>query len=69
VKISDLPDCLDAAMPFNLDIDIGVLCFKGIFHLVKRLEQASCRDHFEYRFWRLHTGTAPGSGAQGNQEE
>ena len=50
MEIRDLPDCLDAAVPFYLDIDIGVLCFKGFFHFVKWLEQAASRDHFEYWF-------------------
>jgi hypothetical protein len=53
VEISNLPDCLDTPVPFHLDINIGVLCFKGFFHFVKRLQQASCRDHFEYCFWLL----------------
>jgi hypothetical protein len=69
VEIGDLPDRLDAAVPFNLDINIGVLCLKGFFHLVKRLEQAACRYYFEYRFLLLHAGAAPGGAAQQDNEE
>jgi hypothetical protein len=70
VKIRHLPDCLDTPVPFHLDIDIRVLCFKGFFHFVKWLEQASSRDHFEDCFWLLLTGAATRSAAQqGNQEE
>jgi hypothetical protein len=68
MEVGYLPDGLYAAMPFNLDIDIGMLCFKSVFHLIKRLEQASCRDHFEYRFWLLYTRAAAcGAAQQGNQ--
>ena len=47
VEIGDLPDCLDAPVPFDLDIHIRVLCLECSLHLVKRLEEAACRYYIE----------------------
>jgi hypothetical protein len=47
MEVCNLPDGLYAAMPFNLDIDTGVLCLERSLHVVKRLEEAACRYYLE----------------------